>query len=287
MFHDPKKYSANRALFWCGTVLVLSGLIHLLVWPIVGGSWEGSLSIRKPILFGISAGVTTWSMGWVLGHLRMWKLDNMLSIVFSVSIFLEVAIITLQFWRSVPSHFNYATGFDSFLTCAMNVLISIVVGIILLFTCRCFSTLVCDADVATAIRHGMLLLVVGCGIGFVISAYGDARVAADLSPETYGAAGVTKFPHGMPLHAIQFLAILPWLQRHLGVALKERTRSVRWAAAGLWMATLFSAVQTLLGRARFDFSVLTFLLALASATFLVLAVARPFFVEQTYAGKYS
>ena len=48
-----------------GVVLVASGIGHLPVWAVLGGAWEGPVTWRKPILFGISGGLTAISLGWV------------------------------------------------------------------------------------------------------------------------------------------------------------------------------------------------------------------------------
>ncbi|MFM7108931.1 MAG: hypothetical protein ACKOZU_10100, partial [Planctomycetaceae bacterium] len=41
-----------------GSVLVLSGVAHVAAWGALGGPWEGPVTWRKPILFGISGGLT-------------------------------------------------------------------------------------------------------------------------------------------------------------------------------------------------------------------------------------
>ena len=49
-----------------GTALIASGLFHLALLWVTGAVWSGPLSLRKPGLFGVSAGVTAWSIAWVL-----------------------------------------------------------------------------------------------------------------------------------------------------------------------------------------------------------------------------
>jgi len=46
-----------------GLLLVASGMAHLVVWAVLGGPWEGPVTWRKPILFGISGGLTSLSHG--------------------------------------------------------------------------------------------------------------------------------------------------------------------------------------------------------------------------------
>ena len=49
-----------------GAVLCCSGVFHLAMLWYAGADWEGPVSLRKSALFGISAGVTVWSIAWVL-----------------------------------------------------------------------------------------------------------------------------------------------------------------------------------------------------------------------------
>jgi predicted cobalt transporter CbtA len=59
----------QRFLYAVGAVLLASAAFHLGVLIATGGSWEGPLSWRKPILFGESFGLTALSVGWILGFL--------------------------------------------------------------------------------------------------------------------------------------------------------------------------------------------------------------------------
>lgn len=116
----------------------------------------------------------------------------------------------------------------------------------------------------------MALLLFSCLLGFVLVGYGSWRTAQDLAPEVYGAAGVMKFPHGVSMHAIQFLPLLAWALRKLGVAEDSRLRSTTYALAATVAITAFSLFQTFSGRARFDVS-WTGLMLLSLTIALVLA----------------
>ena len=101
---------AERWLYGTGILLVLSGIFHLFVWMVLGGGWEGSISWRKPILFGISTGLTALSLGWIYSKMEVRKWDRVVCGVFCVAILAEVGLISLQQWRGVPSHFNQTTN---------------------------------------------------------------------------------------------------------------------------------------------------------------------------------
>ncbi len=246
-------------------LLIASGLVHCCVWLLDGGSLAGSVSWRKPILFGFSAGLTVASIGWLVGKMPPRRGDGMLLGVFGAAMLVEVALITMQQWRGVPSHFNRSTLLDAAILIWIERLILIATLILAEMTRRSFGTLSVERDMALAIRSGMLFLLFACLLGFGMAFYGEWRVSHGLKPEIFGAAGVMKFPHGMPIHAIQFLPFAAWLLRRLGVAAESRYRTVASAAGAMAAFTLFSLLQTFSGRARFDLSVV-------SAAVLILAV---------------
>lgn len=247
-----------------GWILVVSGLVHVVVWAVLGGPWEGPLAWRKPILFGISTGVTLWSLAWLLPLLRPLRGDVWLSRVLSTSLVVEVALITLQTWRGVPSHFNRATPFDASVGEAAQWLVWLASFIIAYLTVRSLFPLQASLPMKLAIRGGMLLLLVGCALGFWTAMAGDWLMSQQLAAEIIPPRGVLKFPHGMAMHAIQFLPIVAWLSRFRDLDQQRSMRVVQLATASVTLGVLYSFVQTLAGRPRFDGSLPIFLIALAS-----------------------
>jgi hypothetical protein len=237
-----------------GAVLVGSGLAHVAVWAGLGGPWEGPVTWRKPILFGISGGLTSLSLGWALARLRSRRGDLVLAWATALALGVEVALIDLQRWRGVASHFNRATSLDSLLYDVLGYLIVFVTLVCVDLTVRlmCRPPAGMPADMLCAARAGFALLSVSCLLGIWSSVQGEWRMQAGLAPETFGAAGVVKFPHGAVIHAVQWLPALAWIARRAGLAERQRLRLVAWAAAGSVMLLAYALAQTLLGRARFD-----------------------------------
>jgi len=232
---------------------VASGVVHSGVWLVRGGPWEGPLAWRKPILFGISGGLTALSLAWVWSALPVRRGDRRLAAATAWTLFVEVLLIDVQCWRGVASHFNRSTPLDSLLYDAMGVLIVAVSLVILDLTVRLMGSPVhLAADRLVAARAGMMFLVVSCGLGVWVSVVGDLRMAAGLEPERYGAAGVPKFPHGAALHAIQWLPAIAWAAARAGLTLRTRTRLVTAASVATAVLLSFALVQTLTGHARFD-----------------------------------
>jgi hypothetical protein len=152
----------------------------------------------------------------------------------------------------VASHFNRQTPLDSWLYDVMGGLILFVTAVIIDLTVRwCRTRPPVAADMLLAARGGLVLLVVSCLLGIWAGAHGDMQVAAGRPPEIFGAAGVVKFPHGVVIHAIQWLPFIAWAARRAGLG--DRTRMLIVAAATAASALLlgYALTQTLAGRPRF------------------------------------
>jgi len=235
-----------------GLALVASGAIHLVVWAVLGGPWEGPVTWRKPILFGLSGGATAISLGWAWSKLGARCGDVWLARLTAWALLIEVALIDLQRWRGVASHFNRQTPLDSWLYDLMGGLILFVTAVILDLTVRwCRTRPPVAADMLVAGRAGLVLLGVSCLLGIWASVHGDMQAAAGRPPEIFGAAGVVKFPHGVVIHAIQWLPLLAWGARRLGLGGRSRMLLVTVAAAASILLLAYALTQTLAGRPRF------------------------------------
>jgi len=236
-----------------GGLLVLSGVFHLAIWGITGGPWEGPVTWRKPILFGISGGLTSLSMGWAWSHLSRWRSDRLLARSATLALVVEVALIDLQCWRGVASHFNRSTRLDSLLYDAMGMLILWVTAVIVMVTVRFFRQPVAmPADLLLAARAGLIYLVFSCLLGMWVGINGDIRMQQGLAPEQFGRAGVPKFPHGAVIHALQWLPLLAWLAARARFSSATRLRLVSIAGRATGLLLIYALGVTLLGRPRFD-----------------------------------
>lgn len=245
-----------------GLGLILAGIIHLGIYlaQILSGdnpSWEGPLSLRKPILFCISTGLTLWSAGWLFTLLPSRKFDLLISGTLSVALVAEVCLISMQTWRAVRSHFNQGGPFDRGVETAMTLLITIAVILLFWLTIRCFLQIHAQPDMKVAIRAGMLYLIASCIIGFAITSWGHRQIALGLAPEIVGTAGVAKFPHGLAIHAIQFLPLSVWLQNKIGLIDSQSTKLTMGLSVILGLLLMFSILQTVQGRSRFDLTMLS------------------------------
>ena len=265
------KNFGSQILWTIGVGLTLLGVALVPVWLVTAGSWEGSVSWRKPILFGVSTGLTLCSLGWAFNALvQKTRFDHGVASVIAGSLGLEVLAITLQQMRGVPSHFNHATPFDALVDRAMLWLIVIAFAGILHQTYRVLtSDLKLTSDQKAALRWGMIYLVVSCLVGFVISFYGFHQIAQGLPPEKVGDEGIAKFPHGAVIHSLQLLPFFGWSLKQLSILESSRLSAVRWWIVAIGLMFLYSVIQTWMGRSRWSLTPNSIVLLISIVCFVV------------------
>ncbi|GAA0945745.1 hypothetical protein [Virgisporangium aurantiacum] len=220
----------QRLLWWAGTLLLASGAVHLVVALVDGGSWWGPVSWRKPVVFGLSMGLLLWSMVWALRRqAQRWWVTVPAGLV-GASLVLEVALITMQRWRGVPSHFNAATAFDSAVWSVIGMTIIVLTLGVLWSLVASLVRFRGSAATRIAVVAGFAAVLVAGAIGKDMAAIGEAAVdATGRVPDDilFGAAGSAKLAHAVGLHAIQVLGVLAILLD----AGRLRARAAAWAMA--------------------------------------------------------
>src|SRR3954449_6962335 len=97
----------EKACYLIAAALVLVGIAHLGVALALPRPWDGPLSWRKPVTFGVSFGTVLASVTWVTSYLRLTDRTRAVLLgVFAADCVVEVTGIAVQAWRHVPSHFN-------------------------------------------------------------------------------------------------------------------------------------------------------------------------------------
>src|SRR5919108_5985874 len=184
----------QRLGYLVGGALILVGLGHLVAWLLVGGAWEGPVSFRKPTTFGISFGLTTLTLAWVAGHLRISDRTGWLLLVpLSVADTSEVVWVSVQRWRGVASHFNVETTLDNLLFVVMGgVAVAIAALVIVVITVLAITSMRASPSMALAIRAGLLILLVAQLVGgwMIQHGIGPANAGVHDGLTTFGAAGV-------------------------------------------------------------------------------------------------
>jgi hypothetical protein len=266
----------QRLGYLVGGALIVVGLAHLVAWLVVGGAWAGPVSFRKPTTFGISFGLTTITMAWVAGQLRIsdrtgWLLLGTLAVADTS----EVVWVSLQRWRGVASHFNDQTTLDNLLFVIMGgAAVAVAATVILVMAVLAFTAMRASASMALAIRAGLLILLAAQVVGgwMIQHGLGLAEEGATDGLTTFGTAGVMKVPHAVAIHGIQVLPALAWLLSFAAMPEQRRVGLVRVAVLGYVALVVVSVLQTATGVAPFDVGVVAAVLYLLGVALLGLAL---------------
>lgn len=236
--------------WFVAVVLIVSGLFHLSLLGITSANWEGAVSLRKPGLFGISAGLTAASLLWCSKIITSNGRRELIAPIIAWSLLIEVALITVQYWRGEPSHFNRTTPLNALIELTMVALIlSVTVGIT--WMCwRSMKPLEIDAGRLLAIRWGLFLLLLSCLLGVTTMICGEYNLRLGHSAEIWGRSGILKYPHGAVLHAIQVLPLLDWVLTKFAVPRRVELLTLAVSAHVTYLC--HALWQTFTERSRLD-----------------------------------
>ena len=223
----------ERAAYWTGGLLLLSGVLHLVVLLTSGGTWEGPLSLRKPTTFSLSFGLTLVNVTLITSFLPLknrWR--TLLLGLFTTACALETFLVSLQTWRGVPSHFNVETPFDAAIAQTLAVGGFTLVAIIIVLTVAVFRHGgALPPAVRLAIRAGFVALVGAQVVGGVMIATGMRLVFGGDPQGAYMTGGWLKSVHGVLMHGILVLPLLAWLITRTNSDERSQKRGVRAAIA--------------------------------------------------------
>jgi hypothetical protein len=223
----------ERAAFVLGGVLFASGLVNLVVLVVSGGSWTGPTSLRKAVTFGLSFGLTLATVAWVTHFIQLGVAGRRLLLGgFTLACVAETALVSMQSWRGVPSHFNFETPFDATVAMALAFGGMAIVVLTLGFTLAAFRRVGRNSpSMRLAMRFGFAILMVALGLGAAMIAVGVpmSRTDPDLA---YTTAGFLKPAHAVTMHAILVIPGLAWLLTFTSWPESTRMRVVRLGAGG-------------------------------------------------------
>ena len=253
--------SFQRFGYACGALLVVSGLVHGVVYLVDGGPWVGAVSWRKPIVFGLSFGITLLTLTWFMSFLRPRRITGWIVLgTLAVASLGEVFLISMQKWRGVASHFNEDTPFDESVFSMMGLLVTVVAVVTVFVAVRSFFPVDAPPSLAWAIRTGLVLMLVSQAVGVQMIIEGG---------NTFGANGALKLPHAFTLHAVQVLPALAVVLSLSDVEERRRVKVVALGAAGYAALIAATMVQTYAGRSPLDVGTLAASLAVAGVALLV------------------
>lgn len=184
-----------RILWVAGAVLLATMLAHIAALAITGGPVSGPVSLRKPAAFAETGWLTAWSAALILPGLRTrpWQrhVIGVAVLLFGVG---ETTVIGIQARRGVPSHYNFTTPLDAALMRggAAGTAGIFLIGIIVLLIAA-FRSPTAPASVRLGVRAGIIVLLVGCAIGFLMvfnnSGVYQGSIGAGFTAQTAGYLG--------------------------------------------------------------------------------------------------
>jgi hypothetical protein len=217
--------------------LVAAGLFHLAVQLVDGGAWTGPVSWRKPITFGLSFGVTLATVTWVSGYLPLTRRRRRLLLsVFAAACCLEVAVITVQAWRGVPSHFNTTTPVNAafaFSAAAGGAVLVCTTAVLASAWLRLQPWV--PPSMRLGLRVGMASFAGALLVGVLMIARGVTAARTGSLDDAYAAAGPLKPLHGALMHGIFVLPALAAATARLDWPERRRVRVVAAACSGYLM----------------------------------------------------
>jgi hypothetical protein len=213
----------------------------------------------KPFKFAVSIGIYTWTVAWLLGHVkpRAPRAARVISRGIALAMFVEIACIAGQSLRGQQSHFNVASVLDGMVFTIMGAMIgfnTVLVAVLLVLFCRL--PLALPEPYLWGIRLGLALLLAGSIEGGLMIVRGAHAVGvADGGPglplvNWSTNAGDLRAAHALALHGVQVLPLLGAALSRVRRPASERTRLwVLFALAALYGLAFAAALgQALAGR---------------------------------------
>ena len=239
----------ERAGYMVGALLFISGLVHLGILAIGGGSWEGPVSLRKAATFGLSFGLTLMTIVWVAAFLRLRDRTRLVLLgAFTVASALETGLVSLQAWRGVPSHFNLETTFDGLVArslAAGGFVLVAIIATLLSVAFRSHPRL--PTSLRIAIRIGFATLFTSLVVGALMIAKGMVLVFRGNPQAAYATGGSLKPTYAVTMHAILVLPLLAWLVSFADWSERRRVGVVLLGAAGYAVGAGVVAVENVVG----------------------------------------
>ena len=209
--------TGDKALYATGLVhLLLAGLFIILI--LIDDRTVNHESVWiKPFRFAISIFLFTWTYAWISQFYTRRRLAGLLNYLIAGCMFIEIALISMQAFRGVASHFNISTHFDASVYSIMGAVIgfnAVLIGIHFIL----FSFFERKGGIyRTAFIWGMILFLLGNFTGYLMiqnfgAVAGESVAKAGwLITNWKPSAGDFRIAHFLGLHAIQILPIMAFI----------------------------------------------------------------------------
>ena len=159
----------QKVLFVTGTVLFGVMVFHLVALFVTRSPLSGPISLRKPATFAETGWLLCWSVGWLLGQLKVRAREGVFitggALLFGVG---ETLVAMIQAWRGVPFHYNTLSAFDTslFVFAGIDAVIFLVSVCLLLAVSLRRQAL--EPSLLLALRVGTAVLLTGTLVGVLM-----------------------------------------------------------------------------------------------------------------------
>lgn len=209
--------TGDRILYFTGLVHLILAILFLALIFIDQRTIPYENVWMKPFRFAVSIFLFTWAYAWISRLYTYKRLVSLINYLIAICMFIEIALISMQAFRGVPSHFNITTPFDATVYSIMGGVIgfnAVLLGILfVIFTffergCRTYRP---------AIIWGMILLLLGNFTGYLMVQSFGAVTGENLTETGWfitnwnPAAGDFRIAHFLGLHAIQVVPLAAFL----------------------------------------------------------------------------
>ena len=172
----------------------------------------------KPLKFYFSAGLMSWTMGWLLYSINSKMARNLFSWGIIISFLMENAIVFIQSWRGVASHFNTKTPFDALLNNGLLLFIALFFINMFFITIVVFTQrkMPLSQHYSWGVRMGLLIFLILSMVGFgmfLIQAHtigGEDGSKGLLFFNWSKKHGDLRIIHFMGVHALQIIPLVSY-----------------------------------------------------------------------------
>ena len=230
--------TTQKVLFATGTVLFGVMVFHLVALLITGGPLSGPVSLRKPATFAQTGWLLCWSVGWIVGRLKVRAWEGVFiasgALLFGVG---ETLIAVVQAWRGVPFHYNTLSAFDTsvFVLAGIDAAVFLLSVLVLLKASLRRQALA--PSLLLALRLGTVVLLVGTLVGVLMILNwsgvwqglppGTLRPGFDTDRANFSkgvSGGNLVVIHAVGVHGLSLLLLPAWLLTFSRLRERRRVR---------------------------------------------------------------
>lgn len=288
----------HRPLLWLAAVMAALAVFALVARFVDPRMITGLNAWDKPLKFALSTVIYAVTWSWLIGQMGRWhRIAAVAGWVITITLGVELAIITGAAAYGSTSHFNVSTPLNAAMWSVMGASISVLWVASFVAAIVLFRNPLGDPARTLAIRLGALISIIGLGLGFLMTAPTPEQLGnfqgiagahtvglADGGPglPVLGwstVAGDLRIPHFVGMHALQAIPLgliaLEILSRRVALVqvITIRARLVWILAVGYLGVVALVTWQALRGQSIVRPDALTLWAAAALMAAVVAAVA--------------